>query len=62
VISIIKRGSVIDSKVFTNGLELNNCIHVHSDRKFPEIFTFENFPETFPTMFAHRFILAYFLP
>jgi hypothetical protein len=28
--------------------------------KFPEIFTGGNFPETFPTMFAHRFLLAYF--
>jgi hypothetical protein len=48
-----------------------NCI-THSDGKFPEIFTggkfpesFRNlsgkFPETFPTMFAHRFLVAYFL-
>jgi hypothetical protein len=33
-----------------------------SDGKFPEIFTGGNFPETFPTVFAHRFLLAYFLP
>jgi hypothetical protein len=43
-----------------------------SDGKFPEIFTggkfpesFRNlsgkFPETFPTMFAHRFLVASFL-
>jgi hypothetical protein len=33
-----------------------------SDEKFREIFKGENFPETFPTKFAHRFLLAYFLP
>jgi hypothetical protein len=32
-----------------------------SDGKFPEIFTGGNFPEIFPTMFAHRFLVAYFL-
>jgi hypothetical protein len=37
-----------------------------SDGKFPEIFTGgnfpeRNFPETFPTMFAHRIFVAYFL-
>jgi hypothetical protein len=32
-----------------------------SDGKFPEIFTGGKFPETFPTMFAHRFLVAYFL-
>jgi hypothetical protein len=38
-----------------------NPEYVTSDGKFPEIFTGGNFPETFPTMFAHRFLVAYFL-
>jgi hypothetical protein len=32
-----------------------------SDGKFLEVFTGGKFPETFPTMFAHRFLVAYFL-
>jgi hypothetical protein len=31
-----------------------------SDGKFPEILTGGKFPEIFPTMFAHRFLVAYF--
>jgi hypothetical protein len=31
-----------------------------SDGKFPELFTSEKFPETFPTRFAHRFLLVDF--
>jgi hypothetical protein len=34
---------------------------LNSDGKFPEIFTGGKFPETFPTMFAHHFLVAYFL-
>jgi hypothetical protein len=34
---------------------------MYGDGKFPEIFTGENFPETIPTMFTHRLLLAYFL-
>jgi hypothetical protein len=34
--------------------------HIPSDGKFPELFTGGNFPETFPKMFVHRFLLAYF--
>jgi hypothetical protein len=33
---------------------------ISSDEKFPEIFTGGNFPETFPTMFAHPFLLIFF--
>jgi hypothetical protein len=33
---------------------------MHSDGKFPEIFTGANIPETFPTMLAHRFYLFIF--
>jgi hypothetical protein len=36
-------------------------IHTGSDGKFPEIFTGGNFPESFPRMFAHRYLVAYFL-
>jgi hypothetical protein len=34
---------------------LRGNIATTSDGKFPEIFTGGNFPETFPTMFAHQY-------
>jgi hypothetical protein len=44
--------------------ELAKIIAATSDGNFPEIFSRlklpGEFPETFPTMFAHRFLLAYF--
>jgi hypothetical protein len=43
---------------FTSRLQLTGVMG--SDKKFPEIFTGGKFPETFPTMFAHRFLVAYF--
>jgi hypothetical protein len=53
----------------TAGIKVGTCVEDDEEKttptinegKFPEIFTGGNFPETFPTMFVHRFLLAYFL-
>jgi hypothetical protein len=71
IFSAVNVGSTACSIVWLSNPRRIN-LTAFSDGKFPEMFTggkfpesfrklSGNFPETFPTMFAHRFLVAYFL-